>query len=138
MLGFLRDSFAAPIPAPVMDALALSARQTGRVQRMAAIEGARLGEPGGLSPLLKHGGWRTRSAVVTYLAFPPARYLRFNHREMALPRLLAEYVARPARFALRSMRDLRGHGGPPGRSDGVSMAAETIRPRVRGRSAGAR
>ncbi len=138
MLGFLRDSFAAPIPTPVIDALVLSARQTGRVQRMAAIEGARLGDPGGLTPLLKHGGWRSRSTVVTYLAFPPACYLRFSHRDMARPRLLAEYVARPARFALRACGFCAATAGRRGRSDAVSMAAETIRPHIRGRSADAR
>lgn len=111
-LGWLADALGMPVPAEPLEALARSA---GGRRIEAALACARAdGRAGPARLLARADGWRERWAVLRWTAAPSAARLR--RTDPGAPLLLV-YLARPLRWALRSVTRRRPRNPAPGSLD---------------------
>ncbi|HEX6644674.1 MAG TPA: nucleotidyltransferase family protein [Gemmatimonadales bacterium] len=103
LLRFLADELHAPVPARVLDTLALEARTVPAVARDVALYGARAGLPA-FALVRRVEGWRPRLLALGWLVFPSPSYLRLVYRTVAVPTpLLYPYrIWRQATLAARN------------------------------------
>jgi hypothetical protein len=102
LLRYLKENLAARVPSDAIAALARGADDLERVSLMSTIDGAWLGQPGGIASMLRKSGWRSRVTLARMLVFPPAEYLRATRGSMSRVRLAFEYPARAVRYLVRS------------------------------------
>ena len=70
LLVYLADTLGTRVPKAVMERLDRAAHAVSHLQVGVAIDGARLGRPGGLRRLLRHAGWRSRWTIARWLLSP--------------------------------------------------------------------
>ncbi|MEM7164169.1 MAG: nucleotidyltransferase family protein [Planctomycetota bacterium] len=112
LLGELATRYAVAVPHNVEEPLLAAATDVDREQRFAAMEGARLGCPGGLRNLLGCSGWRSKLSVACGLALPPWSHMRSKHLGRTRPKVLSEYVVRPFRFVWSQLTAQRASAVP--------------------------
>jgi hypothetical protein len=76
LLAWLTDMLGTRVPDAVRDRLERAARGASGPQLRAAIDGARLGRPGGLRALVRRAGWHSRWTIARWLLVPPFDYAR--------------------------------------------------------------
>lgn len=104
LLELLAETFDAPVPSAVRDALADSAVASDRAARQIAITGLRSGRRGRLRDLFATSDWRSRLILAWWLLAPSPAALR-GGEPLRHPRAWpAYYLLRPAAFTARRLR----------------------------------
>lgn len=106
-LTHLVEAYDAAVPAGTLDRLADAAARATARQRLAVIDGLRVGVNPRLKPLIAHSSPRSKLAMARALLAPPPGYLRERRSELGPVGLAASYLARPASFAFHQANKAR-------------------------------
>ncbi len=100
---YLAATFAAPIPAAVIQELRSAAAKVGRLQHLAALDGLRESSDVRFKSILRASGWRSRASIARATLLPPPAYLAAKYQAHGALPLALLYLTRPLRFGVRQL-----------------------------------